>query len=162
MSTKEIVVGLNGSAAAAKALHWAVDESLLRGAPLRIVHTWELVTGEAMVAARELRESSAAQAREQATRWVTSVLVTDELPGELDIVEGPPGPVLVARSQHAAMLVVGTQEHHGVRRLLAGSISHYCLSHATCPVVAIPGPAKPQRHFPHPRHREVSSPGPIL
>jgi nucleotide-binding universal stress UspA family protein len=34
--------------------------------------------------------------------------------------------------------VVGTGEHTGVRRLLEGSVSHYCLSHAACPVVAVP------------------------
>jgi nucleotide-binding universal stress UspA family protein len=35
-------------------------------------------------------------------------------------------------------LVVGTRDHVGLGRLFAGSISHYCLSHASCPVVAVP------------------------
>jgi nucleotide-binding universal stress UspA family protein len=34
--------------------------------------------------------------------------------------------------------VVGTQEHTGLRRAVAGSVSHYCLSHADVPVVAVP------------------------
>lgn len=156
------MVGLNGSVAAARALNWAADESLLRDAPLRVVHTWELMSGEGMVAARALREATAAEAREQAIRWATKALCADQLPGELDVIEGPPGPVLVARSQDAAMLVVGTQEHGGLRRLIAGSTSHYCLSHAVCPVVAIPGPPRADRRVPQPRGEQVSAPGPLL
>ena len=36
--------------------------------------------------------------------------------------------------------MVGTREHVGLGRLLTGSVSHYCLSHAGCPVVAVPSP----------------------
>jgi nucleotide-binding universal stress UspA family protein len=36
------------------------------------------------------------------------------------------------------VLVVGTREHTGLRRAVAGSVSHYCLSHAGVPVVAVP------------------------
>jgi nucleotide-binding universal stress UspA family protein len=34
-------------------------------------------------------------------------------------------------------LVVG--EHTGLSRLVSGSTAHYCLNHATCPVVTVPG-----------------------
>ena len=44
-------------------------------------------------------------------------------------------------SKHAELLVVGTREHVGLGRLLVGSVSHYCLRHAACPVVAVPIPA---------------------
>jgi nucleotide-binding universal stress UspA family protein len=51
---------------------------------------------------------------------------------------GEAGPILVADSAGAALLVVGTKEHVGIGRLLSGSVSHYCLSHANCPVVTVP------------------------
>ena len=51
---------------------------------------------------------------------------------------GEPGPVLVRQSHDSQLLVVGTREHVGLGRLLTGSISHYCLSHASCPVVCVP------------------------
>jgi hypothetical protein len=38
------------------------------------------------------------------------------------------------------VLVVGTHEHLGLGRVLHGSVSHYVLSHAPCPVVAVPPP----------------------
>ena len=34
----------------------------------------------------------------------------------------------------------------GARRYLAGSVSHYCISHASCPVVTVPEP------WPNPQH----------
>jgi hypothetical protein len=36
------------------------------------------------------------------------------------------------------LLVVGTREHVGLARLVSGSVSRYCLSHAQCLVVIVP------------------------
>ena len=52
--------------------------------------------------------------------------------------QGAPGPTLVDASRDAAMLVVGTRVHTGISRVLFGSVSHYCLTHAQCVVVAVP------------------------
>ena len=58
----------------------------------------------------------------------------------LTFAEGNAGEVLVRLGENAdvELLVVGTQEHTGLRRAVLGSVSHYCLSHAGCPVVAVP------------------------
>ena len=53
---------------------------------------------------------------------------------------GEPGPLLRAWSAGADLLVVGTGGHVGLGRLLVGSVSHYCLTHSRCPVVAVPAP----------------------
>ena len=34
--------------------------------------------------------------------------------------------------------MMGTQEMVGLGRMLMGSVSHHCLSHASCSVVAVP------------------------
>ena len=57
---------------------------------------------------------------------------------ELQFMPNDAGPVLVAESRSASMLVIGTREHTGFGRFLVGSVSHYCLSHAHCPVLAVP------------------------
>lgn len=63
----------------------------------------------------------------------------------LEYTGGPAaGPVLVAESEHALVLVVGTREHTGLDRIISGSVSHYCLSHATRPVVAVPPITTPE------------------
>ncbi len=59
----------------------------------------------------------------------------------LQFASGNTGEVLVRQSKDARLLVVGTREHVGLGRLLTGSVSHYILSHAGCPVVAVPAPA---------------------
>jgi hypothetical protein len=59
----------------------------------------------------------------------------------IQFAHGEVGAVLVHQAEHAELLVVGTREHVGLGRLVAGSVSHYCLSHALCPVVTVPAPS---------------------
>ena len=88
--------------------------------------------------------AAASDARAVATRWVLDTLggAAAEIRWTLDIVEGAPGPALVARAAGATLLVLGTREHTGLRRAVLGSVSHYCLSHAASPVVAVPAAAE--------------------
>jgi nucleotide-binding universal stress UspA family protein len=63
-----------------------------------------------------------------------------QVPWTREIAEGGEGTVLVDLSEDAPLLVLGTRVHTGIRRAVQGSVSHYCLSHAAGPVVAVPGP----------------------
>jgi nucleotide-binding universal stress UspA family protein len=47
--------------------------------------------------------------------------------------------------QPGDVLVVGTNPGHPIRRLVHGSVSHYCTRHATCPVLVVPGRAGADR-----------------
>jgi nucleotide-binding universal stress UspA family protein len=141
-STGEIVVGLDGSLAAAAAMHWAAEQARVTGSRLRAVHAWRMsafgVAANAAGAAQFV-EAASADARARATRWALDALDKEtEIRWQLDIVEGSPGPALVARSHGAQLLVLGTQEHTGLQRAINGSVSHYCLTHADTPVVAVP------------------------
>lgn len=161
MDRREIVVGLNGSAGSGLALRWAAEEARLRSAPLRIVHTWEIPSSEAVASGAAFRAATQQEALERATTWVEIALGTPDAPGTLEVTEGPAAAVLVARSRRAALLVIGTQAHTGLQRLISGSVSHFCMSHATCPVVAVPAPASVHR-LPPPREEPSSLPGPLL
>lgn len=137
-----VVVGVDGSRSASTALRWAVDYTRRHVAPLRVVHAWELPANQVMEAAvsEELFRTAATDARARATSWVLDALgeAAPAQPWSLDVVEGQPGPVLVDRSRDAELLVLGTGEHVGLRRVLSGSVGHYCLSHTRCPMVAVP------------------------
>jgi nucleotide-binding universal stress UspA family protein len=46
--------------------------------------------------------------------------------------------VLVEASSGAQLLVVGSHGHGDLVERLIGSVSHYCVTHARCPVVVVP------------------------
>jgi nucleotide-binding universal stress UspA family protein len=56
----------------------------------------------------------------------------------LEVIQGAPGPALVARSATAQLLVLGTGEYAGLRRIALGPVSRYCMSHARPPVLTVP------------------------
>ena len=140
MERQQVLVGVDETASAAAALRWAARFARLTGATLRVVHTWDLPAGRVLTATDPYLVAATSDARARATRFVQDTLGPDagDTPWLLDVDEGRPGPALARRSHEAALLVVGTGDHVGVRRLLEGSVSHYCVSHAGCPVVAVP------------------------
>jgi nucleotide-binding universal stress UspA family protein len=141
--TAEIVVGIDGSPAAAGALRWAAEQSRMTGLPLRVLHAYQITAVEAAAVsagAGAVWEAVGADALARATSWVKHTLGEEatSVRWSLDVVEGAPGPVLVAESRHARLLVLGTQAHTGIQRAVHASVSHYCLTHADPPVVAFP------------------------
>ena len=139
----QIVVGLDDSPSSKAALQWAAEQAKSTGAALRAVHALGRPYGFAApdipltVEPTELTPDEPPDARRTAiTRMFEAVFPHRDW--VLEFVRGSAGEVLVRRSREAQLLVVGTREHVGLGRLLAGSVSHYCLSHAACPVVAVP------------------------
>lgn len=141
-----IVVGFDDSPSARAALEWGLRELAATGGSLRAVHTLPLVVDPVRLplSASVLPSSGTlVPASRVDPTWRDRITAAFEeaRPGagaSLEFALGEPGPVLVAQAQDARMLVVGTREHTGIHRLLVGSTSHYCLSHASCPVVAVP------------------------
>ena len=139
----EIVVGLDVSQASHGALAWAANQARSTGAELRAVHALlEPALMFASVGQLSVPTSLVGDDRvEQAYRdAVTAVweTVQPEPSWRLEFYNADPRSLLVAQSERAGLLVIGTREHVGWGRILNGSVSHYCLSHATCPVVAVP------------------------
>lgn len=148
MSTNTIVVGVDETPAGAAALSWAAREAELRGADLKIVHVWQIDAAVAMAGAEVPWMAYETDARTNAGRWVAETIGAEDgtgAPRRIEVVQGAPGPTLVEASRDAAMLVVGTRVHTGISRVLFGSVSHYCLTHAQCVVVAVPSTATDDR-----------------
>jgi len=147
MSSRTIVVGLDESPSSRAALEWAARFAKLTGSVLRAVHVldWPYGLDDADVAtpgsAGRLLTHDQIEARYRGR--ITRVF--DELDPRPDwlmqFARGEVGTVLVRQAARAELLVVGTREHVGLERLLVGSVSHYCFSHAACPVVAVPAPS---------------------
>ena len=140
-----VVVGVDDSPQSEGAVRWAAAHAAATHAELDLVHVWALEPSDIYGPTGEIRDAVLPELRQRLVDMVTAAIgpSTEPAAWALDIVQGPPGPTLVRRARSAALLVVGTGEHAGVRRLVNGSVSHYCLSHAHGPVVAVPSLAEP-------------------
>ena len=141
MSQSKIVVGIDDSQASIAAMKWAAAEAELRGAELHLVNVWQLDPSLAAAGVVLPWADFEEDALNQATEIVEEHIGLTDANGKertIVIVQGTPGPVMIELSRDADMLVVGTQVHTGLRRVLHGSVSHYCLTHAECVVVAVP------------------------
>ena len=132
-----IVVGVDGSEPSERALDWAVTEATYRGAPLHLVTTWmfPMAPGYAFTAtvpevhqaAREVCERAAEEVRRRAPQLRVSTQTLQQTPGF----------ALVAASDGADLLVVGSRGLGGFEGLVMGSVSQYCARHASCSVVVV-------------------------
>jgi len=134
-SAPVVVVGVDGSPAAERALEWATAYAESAGASLRVVCAWALPTSfgrpvphegfEPAVAARQVVEKAVAGLGLPADRVETLAPV------------GSAGEVLVDVSKDADLLVVGRHGHRTIVSHLLGSVSSYCAHHAQIPLVVI-------------------------
>jgi len=140
MST--IVVGLDLSASSAAALRWAADFARLTGQPVLAVHAMPVSAALASVAVLGMPAPQPADDVDEVYRRDLEEMFSAVNPDpgwRLEFYIDDPGPAVVgAAAEDAAAIVVGTREHTGLGRLVYGSVSRYCLSHAKVPVVAVP------------------------
>jgi nucleotide-binding universal stress UspA family protein len=138
-----IVVGVDGSDCARKALARAASEAGLRGARLRIVCAWEVppavyagglapaIDQETIDGFRENAETVVREAVADAERAEPGV------PCQGETVEGQPAEVLVREAEDASLIVVGNRGRGGFTSLLLGSVSQQVVHHAACPVLVV-------------------------
>lgn len=141
----DVLVGLDGSASSRAALTWAAAYARSYTFRLHVLHVVDFGPGSPEVWAPGYGNVGFVvgfgSAESEQPELEALFAAIDPEPGWLmSSVDGAPGPELVRASAGARLLVVGTREHTGLARMLEGSVSHYCLSRATCPVVAVPAP----------------------
>ncbi|MEW2440497.1 universal stress protein [Micromonospora marina] len=143
MSGEEILVGYDGSADAAVALNWALDEAGRSGRPVRLAYVFEWLTVTGWigpgVAPGVWPDEAARQQVEELVRKAAADAAADR-PGLTvhgEVFDGPPALVLQERSAEAGMLVLGSRGHGGFGGLLAGSTAVSVTAHAHCPVVVV-------------------------
>jgi nucleotide-binding universal stress UspA family protein len=132
-----IVVGVDGSRCADRALEFAAHEAARWGALLHVVCAYEVPpnSGWVVVPLEPFEEGAEASVRAALTR-------VHELEPEVVVkgvhVHGFAGSVLVEESKGASMLVVGSRGRGEVASLILGSISEHCVHHAGgCPVTIV-------------------------
>lgn len=132
-----IVVGVDGSAPAQRALHWALAEAKLRACAVEVIHAWRLpVTGGFYAVAME-----PALAEAGARHVLDAALAAEDTSGSrlaAHLPCGGPAERLLHAAETADLVVVGSTGKGAVRRLLLGSVSHQLAHHAPCPVLVVP------------------------
>ncbi|MDH6218228.1 universal stress protein [Streptomyces pseudovenezuelae] len=140
-----VVAGVSGSPGSLTALRRAAREAARRGGELWPVIAWELPGGEFHAARSSvpppLRERCEQLAREELLDVLDTMFgaAGPGVPLHALIARGRPGQALVQiADRDTDVLVLGAGHRGRLHRLLSPSVSHYCLTHATCPVLAVP------------------------
>jgi nucleotide-binding universal stress UspA family protein len=139
-----IVVGVDGSAHALRALEWAMREAANRHADLTV-----LTVNPAMASpwtGRRLTMPGEAQATEQSRQAVEQAIAQaakdigaqEPVSATVRVSTGFPARVLIDASRDADMIVIGSRGTGGFESLLLGSISSQVTHHAECPIVIVP------------------------
>ena len=145
MAFNRILVGVNGSAAAAAAVRWAADTVAEGGEVVAVHATGAALIGQAAVSAatglgmfpdikgrreeaRRVLEGWCAPLQEAGVTYRTVVADTDPVRALLD----------TARREDADLIVIGHQCDSGLIHRLVQGLSDHLIDHAKQPVVVVP------------------------
>ncbi len=131
-SIHRIVVGVDGSEIAMKALDWAALEADRTGAVLEIHTAYEpgyvhVTQDEIQKNMERLVEEATARVAQLAPGVTTKSVTREESPAT----------ALIEASDGADLLVVGARGLGGFKGLLLGSVSQKCCLHAHCALVVV-------------------------
>ena len=144
------IVGVDGSECAANALDWAAANAEGRASGIEVVTAWQrsVVGGYPMSAPVTvmLDDSDMRQVAEESIQEIAARLVDRvSVPVTAIAGEGGPAPVLLSASTEAAALVIGSRGRGGFARLLLGSTSTQCATHASVPTIVVPSETVAER-----------------
>jgi nucleotide-binding universal stress UspA family protein len=149
------VLGSDGSDCARHAASWAVQHAPGRAHTIRIATAWNIPSVPSLAPmgpatptwdVRAVERAATAEAEAGARRVRAGLGLdpdagTDEAAAinvEIDVREGPTSSVLIDAAHEAALLVLGSRGLGGFSRLVLGSTSTQCATHAPVPTAIIP------------------------
>lgn len=138
----KIVVGVDGSEGSRHALRWAAKQAELTGATLEVITSWEYPATYGWVPVPP-EDYALAEFAGKALDEAIGEVFGGQVPATLHkrVEQGHPAEVLVAASEDADLLVVGSRGYGGFADALLGSVSTYAVHHAHGPVTVV-RPAK--------------------
>ena len=138
-----IVVGVDGSDHATRAVVWAAEQAALEARSLAIVHCTAQgsVRGTSWQDAEGFDHESLTRAVNSAARMILATAAgrataaVPDIPVLTELLDVDPRIALVDLSEHAHLLVLGSRGRGPLKTALLGSVSAFVASHADCPVV---------------------------
>src|SRR5262245_10488016 len=136
-----IVVGVDGSEGAVRALEFALKEAQARHADVKAVAAWHVPaavyeTGWVPVSVDPSDYEKIAHAGLDKT--IEAATTSSEVSVTPVLRKGNAAEVLVAEARGAELLVVGSRGLGSFKSLLLRSVGRQCAHHAACPVVIVP------------------------
>jgi nucleotide-binding universal stress UspA family protein len=139
---RTVVVGVDGSEEALRAVRWAAIEARRWGLPLRLVNAagWVVDTELERAAHGNFHEALVCRARARLAAAATRVrAVEPDLVVEHQVTAGYQVEVLEGESRLARIVVIGDRGLGRFEELMVGSTVLGLVAHAACPVVVVRG-----------------------
>jgi nucleotide-binding universal stress UspA family protein len=152
---RPVVVGVDGSGSAYRAVEWAAEEAARRGVALRLVRAFSWTTSERPARhpgqVQQYRERLLEVARGQVVRAARIAADTrPDIETTTQVEVGAPIEVLGSEARRAQLLVLGDRGLGGVAGLVLGSVAVMLAAGGACPVVIVRG------------HRDETRSGPVV
>jgi nucleotide-binding universal stress UspA family protein len=141
MTTRPVVVAVDGSGESLRAVEWAVSEAQIHSTPLRIVSVASLPKMVVLQLQPE-RDAVLGYVRAQRDRVLAAAAaraaqLAPGLPIDTDPVEGQAARAVTESGSGALMLVTGFRGTGAFAATVLGSVTRYAADHASCPVVVV-------------------------
>jgi len=142
---RTVLVGIDGSDAALRAVRWAVPEARRRRAVLHLV-TALAWTEDRLVGLPGLGQAPYGQYLRTAAEHglaaaeAAALEADPDLPVERELALSFPAGLLLERSQTAELLVIGDHGRGRIASAVAGSVAISVAARSTCPIVVVRGP----------------------
>lgn len=139
-----IVVGVDGSDHAHRALTWAMKEAAVRHAQLTVLAVHAVAasawTGNPIILPGDQEIVGNIRSAVEETVAKTAAGIGQPQPASVTVraEDGFPAHELIEASRDAELVVLGSRGAGGFARLTMGSISSQVVQHAHCPVVVVP------------------------
>lgn len=138
--SRQIVVGVDESGPAQFALQWAQHLGALAEAGIVAVNAWEKPPPYIFPMVDKDWDGDRA-AHQMVENVLANTFSTAPLGGVRIVTrQGNPAEVLIAASEHAYLLIVGSRGRGGFAAVLLGSVSNRCAEYAKCPVLIVREP----------------------
>lgn len=140
---RTVVVGIDGSESALRAVRWGAAEAGRRRIPLRLVTAFGWTADHDFGhpgLGKQFRDALVDVSRGQlAEAAAVAERTTSGIDIEQQLIVGYPIPVLAAEAQRAQLMVVGDSGLGRVEGMLVGSVAVGLATQASCPVVVVRG-----------------------
>jgi len=138
IALKRILMATDGSAQAFKAVGYAIEIAKACGAEITLLMVADLDQHVSAFERVSLSGYVPAELKIAAYQFLADLMhvIPAEIPAHTRVEIGEPAETIVdvAAEEESDLIVLGSRGMSSIRTLLTGSVSHYVLKHAYCPV----------------------------